>query len=513
MTISIKTPGWQLDSFKLKLTIHKEVQIVSIPAFLIAENIPEVHFVQCPPLFDNYLITLKDLAKRVDDGTYEAELKRDFDEKKLTCPLFNIDGTQVSDKELAFSRMNLSLQQITESASKQKIQEYRRRWIACFDGALSVAESMHATPRTSEALNRFYRPSDRVEFRLCLMPGKLPDGSPVTDKMLEWCINIVREKGFAKSVQPIVYTTDPETAVAHQMLKISTNPLGLYSTWIEMKDRNMLGILVKDQVQDNNWIRPQPKKEVVDKFQKKLKKPDTDLGFGVDHDTLSRVQFPGDNLLHYERTNSEEILDHPADEWAVNALRWKSDKDEACAEWVPIVSHRFWPGAVDNVKNVIFGTKECHTNMMRAEAAITQLLVSGKVYGVEIKATTQYNAKKVQMLNNQTATDDSGLQTYTIPWLNSSAKDPDSPPLPHWLTSSLEYEITAVVPDHNKNGYVHKSRHVFHPFSRQRPFRFECELDRVLLEEYLNTVDMPIAGEMEDVRIEIAKRLDKASGK
>ncbi|QRV85230.1 betaine lipid synthase [Ceratobasidium sp. AG-Ba] len=503
MSTPAKPFEWRLNSFKQKTIIHKEEEEVEIPAFLLRKGTSGVPFVQFPSLYQDFIISFEDIIKRIDDGTYQSELKKDFDQGTITCSLFNLDGTLISAQDLHGSRMVRSLGQIMKSSSKGKLEEYRRRWIACFDGALDVAESKHATPGTFDVLNRFYLPNEHVEFRLCLMPGKLPNGLAVTDKMLEWCIEVVKKNGFAKSIQPIVYKSDPATAQANQMIQISTNPLGFYSTWIEMKGRDNLDILVKAQTSGDSWVRTQPTKDQVDQFSKNLFKPDTTF----DHDTIPLVQFPGDNLFHHKRTNTKDIMGDSANQWAVGTLGWKGAKNEVCAEWLHIIAHRFWPGATDNFQNLIFGTKECNTDMMRAEAAVTQLLVSGKVYGVGITATTRYNLKEVQMLNNRTRTDDSGLQTYPIGWLDPKIKDPFMHPRPHWLTGRLEYEIAAIVPDQNKNGHIHRTKHVFSPFSRQRPFRFEYELDKVFLDEYLRTVDMPTDGEMEDMRAEIVKKL------
>ncbi|KAG8698889.1 hypothetical protein FRC08_005647 [Ceratobasidium sp. 394] len=486
MSASDKPFQWQLESLSVELTIGEKPEELEIPAFLIWNDKPNERYLRFPSLYQDFVIDLLDFAKRIHKDTFMEELKKDFDQGTITCPLWTVKGSQLTKTDVQKSRIFRSMLQARDMES---LEDYRRRWIVCWNGAIDVASSQGAPKGKFDLLSRFYHPDNKSEFRLCLMPGKLPNGDPLPATMLEAAIKAASD--YAASVDPIHYTGDEASALKSGLIKLSSNPLGLYSTWIE-RDRNNLRLLVRGQTGSDSWIRSRPTKSQADEFNEDQSKK---LHYHFDSirkdSVTSLLQFPDDNVVNYRRKKTEAIMGESANQWAINTLQWEATGKEVRAEWLHIIAHRFWPATTDTFRNLIFGTKECNTDMMRAEAAVTQLLVSNKVYAVEIIAKTKYTLKEVTMVDDsQTGGVLPGPQSFPVPWVEDGDEDPLIKPSPRWLTAEMEYEIATVVPNKTE-GLIHRAKNIFHPFSRQRPFRYEYELDKVLLQTYLDTLEEP----------------------
>ncbi|KAG9082276.1 hypothetical protein FRC06_005142, partial [Ceratobasidium sp. 370] len=434
---------WKLEPSSINLTIGDKAEELEIPAFLIRSDKAKDQYLQFPTLYQDFVIDLRDFAKRIHKDTFMTELKKDFDPGTITCPLWTIKGSQVSKTDIQGSRIFRSLFQAKQINS---LEDYRRRWIVCWNGAIDVAGAQGASKGTFDLLSRFYQPDNKTEFRLCLIPGKLPDGNPLPGTMLEAAIKAASD--YANSIDPIHYTGDEASALKSGLVKLSSDPLGLYSTWIE-QDRNNLRLLVRGQTGSDSWIRSRPTKSQADDFnEEQSAKVHYHFDSIRDNSVTSLLQFPDDNVVNYRRKKTEDIMGESANQWAINTLKWKGVGKEVCAEWLHIIAHRFWPATTDTFRNLIFGTKECNTDMMRAEAAVTQLLVSNKVYAVEIIATTKYNLKQVTMVDDsQTGGAPPGPQNISIPWVGDGDKDSFLEPSPRWLTAEMDYEIATVVPN------------------------------------------------------------------
>ncbi|QRV85213.1 betaine lipid synthase [Ceratobasidium sp. AG-Ba] len=419
-----------------------------------------------------------------------------------------MDGTRIPTAQLDSSRMVKSLRQLIQLNSKSKVEEYRKRWNICFDGAIEATRTQYYSAKGFDLRHRYFHPKDNTEFRLCLIPGKLLHGGEVTKERLLAAIEAVNDKGYKKSVQPIIYLEDEQTAAKNKLVKISTNPLGLYSTWIEQETNNELGKLVKAQVNDNTWIRPQPTWDQAEEFDKAQDEKVRHWRSTEPQYIAKLVQFPGEKLINSRRIKTEVIMGDSANQWAIKKLKWNSRDEAVCAEWLHIIAHRFWPAATDNFQNMIFGTKECNTQMMRAEAAITQLLLSGKVYAVGVTGMAKYHLNEVDVLDDDPKGGTPlGPRSITIGWHESKGRM--MKPHPHWLTARLDYEITTFMPNEDKSARLHKTYTVFHPFSQQLPFRYEYELDKVLLSKYLEELPTPTEFEMIEMGKEIRKKLSE----
>ncbi|KAG8700864.1 hypothetical protein FRC08_004411 [Ceratobasidium sp. 394] len=265
-------------------------------------------------------------------------------------------------------------------------------------------------------------------------------------------------------------------------VKLSTNPLGLYSTWIKRDD---LVRLEKDQTGSEMWTRVLPTAtQVVNYNTRLLSKGKFKFNRMTSVSKSSLLQWPGQNLYFYSRRSTEGIMGASANKWATNTLGWRSPKYQARAEWLHLIAHQF-DHSGDRFSNMIFGTKECNTDMMRAEATVRQLLFSGRTYAVEVTIEVKRDMPRVTMPNHSNSID-------RVTWLYPQKGEPEVPRFPHWLACKLEYTITSYRPDPQLVYVNDPHTTTFYPFSRQRPFLFEYQLDYMLLEMYLGTFEIPI---------------------
>ncbi|KAG8733423.1 hypothetical protein FRC10_000249 [Ceratobasidium sp. 414] len=393
---------------------------------------------------------------------------------------------------------------------------YREQWVLCFNHAVRFAGNQKTPLGTYHILNRFYRPiipqlepprpELRYTFPLFLVKHERLHG--LTLGQLNYAVSEAVKNAGDVSAQWISHAE-----ATNGYVRLSVNPLGLYSTWVKSAH---LADLVKDQAESGMWTRVLPTATQVVAFNEKLLSKGT-LKFNplpaVSKSSL--LQWPGQNLRYYPRRTTEAVMgasankvfgrlvssdgiapSRPVQRWVVYfetsdiavALRPNSE------QWLHLIAHQF-DHSGDRFSNMIFGTKECNTAMIRAEATIRQLLFSGRTYAVEVETEIRRNLTNISMV-------DTSNSTAVVSWLNPQYHEPQVKRYPHWLAPELKYTITSYRPD---QGTCVKDPHTttFHPFSRQRPFRFEYQLDKILLEMYLATFEIPIETDPNQVFKEI----------
>ncbi|KAG9125673.1 hypothetical protein FRC07_006672 [Ceratobasidium sp. 392] len=462
-----------------KVTIDGVENVVALDAYLINDTTPRVIYVKLPSLFQDYVIRLQDLIDRVHDETFQASLFRDFDhEWNIQCTFWTMDGRQVSPEVLRNSRLGRALY----GTRPEYYKSYRDQWVMCFNYAVRLAGIQKSESATTELVNRFYQPSSGKPFPLYFVPGKCIE-SFSRDNLKE-ALALA-----SKNVSGIVPEWLPSHRITSDYIQLSVNPLGLYSTWVKRQD---FARLVDDQTTGKHWIRVLPTTQQVVEFGKKLEaKPGAEGVLNFDalgtHSRSTLVQWPGQNLRSYENRTKPVVMAESADKWATDILKWHNKEGSVGAEWLNLVAHRFDESTSDRFTNKLFGTKECNTNMTRAEAAITQLLFSGKTYAVKLETEIMHALKHVRMLD----VPELYSSTAEVSWLKAKLGEPKIHPYPDWIAPEFKYTVTSYLP--TKHGYVEESSStLFHPFSRQTPFRYEYELDKVILEMYLNLFEVPI---------------------
>ncbi|CAE6456996.1 unnamed protein product [Rhizoctonia solani] len=418
-------------------------------------------------LSKDLLISLEEFKKRaVFDytGGHEA-LKDDLKNQQVKATLWNRDGNPLSQQQLSELRsfpltQVLLLARNPKSQPENYIAEYHRLWARPFEPSIrwaAVQRSVHIRERTLfDVLSRYFVPETETTMYFKFKPGIEPTEQQLKD---------IKSK-FKVSPKTV---TEPKL----EWKPWFNNPLGLYETWIDQATYNKL---VSAQTGGGTATWPLPSRELVQEFNDEL----SNKNFKSEElegrrmmwnstrswDSLSLPMWHGQKVLHFERVNPQTIMGESANKWAISDLNWTppSQKEPVVAEWLHIISHRFEPNTGDRYGNIIFGTKPCNTTMMRAEAAVIQLLDSKKIYELEV------NAKSVGFF-------ELGIMSYT-----------------HWAATRLEYEI--VYQTNETNRLLHNPPAIeFNPFSRLCPLRLEYELDKIVLKKYLDKMEHnPVVG-------------------
>ncbi|KAK7014101.1 hypothetical protein VNI00_019409 [Paramarasmius palmivorus] len=259
------------------------------------------------------------------------------------------------------------------------------------------------------------------------------------------------------------------------LLKLSTHPLDLYSTWTRISDVNML-INAQTQGTSTSWTRPFPSRDQVQEFNQKLT-GDFARDLVANMLVTSLPLRPGDPLPTRRRMQTKTIMGDSANQWATGTLKW-NDGDRI-AEWLHREGHRFDQTKADRFSNIIFGTSECNTHMMRAEATLKSLLASKKVAAVRLE-TKAINS--VEMLENITNGVPNVKTTKGTPWWQANDL------YCWWIAPQLDYTISFQPKYHDT---ILSYTTPFKPFHRYRPFRFEVDLDELILVQYLDRYPKP----------------------
>ncbi|KAG8710115.1 hypothetical protein FRC09_000301 [Ceratobasidium sp. 395] len=114
--------------------------------------------------------------------------------------------------------------------------------------------------------------------------------------------------------------------------------------------------------------------------------------------------------------------------------------------------------------------------MMRAEAAVSQLISSDKIKSVKVVAKANRNVAFPHVPNAI------GLDSMWSPWNQLRTSQ-----IKHeWIAAEIKYNIEfESVGKYPTSGTV---ENIFYPFSLQTPFRFEYELDKIILQMYLGHI-------------------------
>ncbi|KAG8740213.1 hypothetical protein FRC10_004586 [Ceratobasidium sp. 414] len=382
--------------------------------------------------FGGYVMGLNDFHQRVNDNTLVGVLNSDIELQKVDCQLWNMQTGGVV--------LDLSSSPLWKPLAHGDLENYQRHWVLCFDGAIEIANAMRTQSGAFNVLSRFYEPRGNTTFQLYFMPGEFVTLQQLKEALADF-----------KSTQGVSLHLMLDPSSGRQMterdaerkgyIKLSMNPLGLYSTWIRPSD---LDKLMQEQTgRDDTWVQPLPAFHEARALHQSLLQHRASEGYDYSRskseENIPFLQYPGENL------------------WAFGRLGWKSDSGPS-AEWLHLIAHRFHTGIGDRFNNLIFGTVECNTDMMRAEAAVTQLLHSARVHAVGVRSVLAYGLKKIQLSEERPFYEKNVTWILDHEWRIGVH--------PHWLTAKLEYKIQYYL----SAGY---------------------ELDKVLLEKYLKGLAEP----------------------
>ncbi|KAG8696626.1 hypothetical protein FRC09_008352 [Ceratobasidium sp. 395] len=162
--------------------------------------------------------------------------------------------------------------------------------------------------------------------------------------------------------------------------------------------------------------------------------------------------------------------------------------------------------AADRSDNIVFGTRECNTSMMRAEAVVTQLIDSSKVFQAGFSGWAVRGLESVSILDAtapEAQSDYKKLCFEKHPLLVNKLRDEVG-----WYAEEVHYHIRCkkILGGGFYDDFT--SANTFYPLSRQCPFRFEYELDRIVLQLYLGESETTQDMEIEQVFDQSVETLD-----
>jgi len=148
-------------------------------------------------------------------------------------------------------------------------ENYYKGWIMALDGAVNYAQAHTKREGAFHVSSRYFRVGKHdpplgiyIMASTAIGPGILKQLAKTvpTEKTLPHHADQVTVRGILEN--------DQAAAVRDGLVCLSTNPLGLYSTWME---RGELDRLIKLQVGENYWVQPFPTYAQAKTFDSKLK--------------------------------------------------------------------------------------------------------------------------------------------------------------------------------------------------------------------------------------------------
>ncbi|KAG7425249.1 hypothetical protein Forpi1262_v013017 [Fusarium oxysporum f. sp. raphani] len=269
------------------------------------------------------------------------------------------------------------------------------------------------------------------------------------------------------------------------LAKISSHPLGFYSTYIRVKKD--LGALV--DIQDRaelgkkaSWIWPFPEAVQAEAMNNKL----LNKSGRIFRKKMSQVKqtTKSEAILKLstridikKRQQTQTIMGDSANKWAKELWSLPNNSTIKVAEWLQREAHRFGGTGADFFPNLIFGSKECNTNMIRAENLVNECLKHSTKVKKVVVTTEVHDRKTINMLDRDGWLNDIPVTFHSTQTNNS---------LYYWLAAELEYAVfvefnsTAIDPI--------KYTSVYQPFHRYIPLMYEIKLDERLLRSFLQQI-------------------------
>ncbi|KAG8778130.1 hypothetical protein FRC12_025148 [Ceratobasidium sp. 428] len=447
---------------------------VSIP-YITRGNDTSVHYLLLPGLGAYTVILLKDITERA-SGNQEV-LQKDFSTKRIACDLWNMQGGKIeptATKNLDGARKWYKYLD-SSSPSTVTYANYKNLWARCYWNAVNIAlAEQHTYVR-----NKSYNPIDRFfvsKIKAYTLYIEYLEQGVAIDK------TVLKQLGEKYKVDALPYD---DYKGKEELRVLHVDPMGFYQTRVTAAIYKEIRKEQTDKraVECDDWNYPTPGKTEVQKFNrmllnrttrrkktiKKKKKKVPHHPFRTNSPTSKITttvpKWQGERMIRYDRNATQSYMGRSANKWAHSKLGWApKKKGTVYAEWLHRAAHRFENATADRFSNMIFGTRECNTDMMRTEETITRLLDSPKIYQVLIQVTSECLYE-----------DDD--DEYLI--------------MPHirWCTEKLNYDFT--VQDFTAARSTTDHNVVFSPFSLQHPFRFEFELDKLVLDRFLGNLPGP----------------------
>ncbi|KAF8593814.1 hypothetical protein BDV93DRAFT_529669 [Ceratobasidium sp. AG-I] len=328
--------------------------------------------------------------------------------------------------------------------------------------------SIATEPLPENQYGRFMSPKQTGKITLYFVPSVPPTGfEDGWTKLFQDVLTAATPK-FPKSECTYVVISKEE-AEDRKLVYTGSHFLYFYSTWMDYPEYKKLW---EDRVGDG-FMRDWPSQTQVETMHGKLT-------LAADNKQFDTIQ-----LSHVKAKGAIGMRDPDMDlakVMGVGATRiaeeWWGEKDlkAAAAEWLHRSAFSFGGlyekvdvKSSQNQNNLIFGTKECNTHMIRAENTITTLLRAD--YAGTLLTKNIFKGK---------------VRCPEIIPEGYKCKDIDRTDENHtWLCFALTYGWTGNPPQGSqKPPFIVETK--FNPFSRYIPFEVEGRLDDILLTRVLD---------------------------
>ncbi|RDB27552.1 hypothetical protein Hypma_003874 [Hypsizygus marmoreus] len=426
-------------------------------------------------------IKFEDLIARLDDDPTEGRaFKADKKKRWFACSLWSKTGKLLSKNDEVFSKRvspkileTLSALDDDPKNGSATPGRYALAWEKVLLAAVEYSKKMR--PLAGRKIRR----------RISLL-RHTKERSPIGPSCLKASVKADADPNVAAQCTFEVLTV-AQVQARNDLVHLSTHPLGFYRTYVTFATLATLVDLQVGQV-GGSWFRSMPSLATVGLLNTEL----LTRGVKFRHkQSLVSATTHTRNFMYHGHTSdgekrdpTEGIMGDSANKWAkraVNAtvpgpgLGWTGDG--TVAEWLHRIAHRFDGSEADIFYNLICGTTECNTHMIRAEGTISRLLLSDKILSVSLLTSTT-DVGQIAML------DRNGLQAVVpVPWHNPNVGFDQRY---YWVTSHLDYEIQCVGYDNNQDVPPHTTR--FYPFHRYSPLTYEFALDKLVLQKWLENL-------------------------
>jgi hypothetical protein len=207
-----------------------------------------------------------------------------------------MDGDPVDPTHVHQSRLGYVLRKY----SPYDLKSYQDHWTLCFNYAISISDRNSLTYNRNP-YNRFYKLPGRLT--LYIVPGQ----SFQELSKDKWLTALKEAASSDGNVIPKLI--DPKSAKENGYICLSSNPLGLYSTWIKPDDLEDLASYQTGS-STRKWAQKPPPTKAIRSFNSQLinsgKQPKSDY-IGTTSQ-WSLLQWPGQTVRYYKRLSTESVM-------------------------------------------------------------------------------------------------------------------------------------------------------------------------------------------------------------
>ncbi|KAL1683985.1 hypothetical protein EV122DRAFT_256918 [Schizophyllum commune] len=418
-------------------------------------------FLSLGKLYGHFFIDVNDFEKRRDG----ILLRHDYDllkDGKVAFNIWNRTGGFVAAPTRNFV-LDVESNETFESWSARQSKLWTEK----------VVPSVRTATPPSAGYNvkaRFIQPADDIDLVFSTAEGEALTNRNQLQKHLDSLPSSVKRS------RPYVVKSWADAKKDKSLILLSSSPFGFFHTWIPVGQYERVCQAVNTVPLQRPWPGSVADATKIEEDCKLVgKKGDTDESVDA---TITLNKIKAARGMRNAADDQQKVAGASAT--AVADKLWRGSQGNA--EWLHRVAFRFGGlGASSNChsaqqkRNLIFGTHECNTHMIRAENAITEL-----VQGLEESGTLV--TENILMGDVRRRRDDGEFDSVAIPTWLKTQREAHLGSL-WWLCFRLKYEFTLT--SARLNTALNMSVD-FDPFSRYVPFRIEASLDSAILKDLVS---------------------------